>query len=134
MFPTFLFQTNRIYVFNHLRINKAQQRHFFDIHATVRASTTLRLLVKLGLVRRFFKINETKFRVLPNRTFNNTQHRPIKIYSSKQNPLRLSLSTLRLLKINTGASSLILSTSKGLLTHQQALNYKVGGHLFCIIY
>ena len=134
MFPTFLFQTNRIYVFNHLRINKAQQKYFFDIRCTVRAAQTLRLLLHLGLVRRFYKLNRSTFRVFPYRTFNNAQHRPLKIFSSKQNPLKVTLATLRLLKLNTGASSLVISTTRGLLTHHQALKHNLGGHLFGIVY
>jgi len=49
------------------------------------------------------------------------------------NPIKLQLNSLKILKTQTFNSHLILNTSKGILTHKEAVTAKVGGTLICTI-
>jgi len=55
------------------------------------------------------------------------------MYNRGSNRVYLHLSALRILTQQTYNTNLVLSTPKGLLTHQQAIKANVGGFLICSI-
>ena len=54
-------------------------------------------------------------------------------FYQKKTPLKLSYKALLILKLYTFNSYMILSTDKGLMTHQEALKFRIGGHLICFM-
>jgi len=134
MFPKTLLKLNYIYLLNHVKMSMAQHRYFFDIKVTVSVQKMLRILLSLGIIRRFYRLTLNKYRIYPGWTFNSAQSRHIKVFSHTKNPLKIKLKSLIILKWNLGNSTLILNTPLGLLTHRQALQLKTGGHLLCVVY
>jgi ribosomal protein S8 len=55
------------------------------------------------------------------------------VYTRGYNRIQLQLGALRILTQQTYNTNLILSTSKGILTHQQAIKANVGGFLILSI-
>jgi len=57
----------------------------------------------------------------------------IKHYYKLNRPIYLKIQALKLLTLSLKQSTFILETSKGLLTHNEALKLNVGGVLVCKI-
>jgi ribosomal protein S8 len=57
----------------------------------------------------------------------------IKNYYKLKRPIYLKLQALQYLTLSLKQSTFILETSKGVITHQEALKLKVGGVLICKI-
>lgn len=124
---------NYNYVITHLKLNIARRSFFFDIYVNNRILSFLTILYKLNVIRRFSKLTPKKYRIFlfwRDNSINNTR---IKIYNRGSNRIQLQLSALRILTQQTYNTNLILSTSKGILTHQQAIKANVGGFLICSI-
>ena len=58
----------------------------------------------------------------------------IRLISTPSKKHRLSLKSLNLLNKTLKASVLILSTDKGILTHREALKFKIGGLALCVVH
>lgn len=124
---------NYNYVITHLKLNIARRSFFFDIYVNNRILSFLTILYKLNVIRRFSKLTPKKYRIFlfwRDNSINNTR---IKVYNRGSNRIQLQLSALRILTQQTYNTNLILSTSKGILTHQQAIKANVGGFLICSI-
>ena len=134
MLPNYLLKLNYVYFINHLKLNIAKQNFFFDIIVTPSVKQMLHIFYTLGIVRRFHRLQSTRYRVYPGWSSSSLLYRRVKVYSHTKNPLKISVKALSVLKQSTGCSSLILSTSKGVITHQEALRLRLGGQLICIIY
>ena len=91
----------------------------------------LLLLQKLNLITRFHAENQNFYKAYPAYSL---LVKPVKIYYRKSNPITITHKALRLLNQSTGNSNLVLETSKGLMTHQEALQKQLGGILVCVIF
>jgi ribosomal protein S8 len=91
------------------------------------------LLQELNLLRRFYRLNKSVYRVFPTYFRHRKTHRSVKFYTRVRGRIHLSLQSLRLLNINSPHSYYVLETSKGVLTHKEALKLKEGGLLLLII-
>jgi len=127
-------QLNYTYLINHLKLNIARKNYFFDIKVNNKILKLIKVFYKLNIIRRFVLITPYKYRIYTTWFDRHTNVLNLKNYSRASNPIRVRLESLTILKTNTYNSYLILSTSKGILTHQEALYHKVGGFLICIIY
>ena len=58
----------------------------------------------------------------------------IRLISTPSKKHRLSLKSLNLINKTLKASVLILSTDKGILTHREALKFKIGGLALCVVH
>lgn len=123
----------------HLRINIAKKNLFFKIALNNQEIAMVQLLTQKGVIRRFFKLhintnNKEMYIVYPNHTLLDNNNIRLVLFSRNADSLKLSLNALKLLNTASGASSYILKTDKGLLTHQEAIKYKTGGILVCLLY
>jgi len=121
-----------------LRINVAKKNLFFKIAINKRELQLLSLLTRRGIVRRYFRLNHTTggrelYMIYPNHTITRSTNLGVVLFNRKADHIVIPLSSLKLLSLSSGASSFILKTDRGLLTHQDAIKYKVGGVLFCLI-
>lgn len=124
---------NYNYVITHLKLNIARRSFFFDIHVNNKILSFLTILYKLNVIRRFSKLTPKKYRIFLFWRDNSISNTRIKVYNRGSNRIQLQLSALRILTQQTYNTNLILSTSKGILTHQQAIKANVGGFLICSI-
>lgn len=90
------------------------------------------LLINLNLIKKL-KINNKYIYVWPNLVIKN-QINSIKILYNISWKKALSVKTIKKMKHKFYPKTLILSTSKGLLTINQALNSRVGGIMFLKIH
>jgi ribosomal protein S8 len=112
----------------------ARKNFFFDILVNAKLLNFISLLYKLNVIRKFIKITPKQYRIFTCWRDKHTTSVSIKLHSRSLNPIKLKLNSLRILKHQTFNSNLILNTSKGLLTHQEAINAKVGGTLICTLF
>jgi len=117
---------------NQLKINLAQKSFFFDTITNLKVLNFIKLLYKLGVVRRYLKVSAKKYRVFPNWVGNRSTLARIKFFQ-KKTPIKLSYKALKLLNLYTFSSYILLNTDNGLLTHGEALQRRKGGQLVCII-
>jgi ribosomal protein S8 len=121
-----------------LKINIAKKNLFFKISISKHEIQMLRLLTQKGIVRRFFKLHPTTvnrelYLVYPNHTLLSDSNLRLVIFNKNADHLTITLNALKIINLASGASSYILKTDKGLLTHQDAIKHKVGGVLLCLI-
>ena len=120
------------FLINHLKINISQKKYFFDIFITQKNKQFLKLLLKIGVLKRYLKINTSLFRIFPNWVNEKSLIKKIKFFQ-KKTYINISLKTLKIISKYTFNSKIILHTSKGLITHHEAIRYSIGGQLLCII-
>ena len=118
---------------NHFKIATNQKSLYFDVHLTTRSLQLLVLFYNLNLVRRYLKLSNSNYRVYPTYTFYRNRTRKIKIYLKSNHYLTIPIKLLKTVNLTRPYSHLILETNKGILTHKQALNFKVSGRLILII-
>ena len=57
----------------------------------------------------------------------------IKLISTPSKIFTVKLKALLIIQKSLGGSILLLETSKGIITHKEALNLKIGGKLLCTL-
>jgi len=135
MFPIMNTHHNSIsYFLNHFKIATSKKNLYFDIYITTRSLTIFHVFYKLNLIRRYSKLTKNQYRVYPSYTLSRATSRKIKTYLKSSHYLTLSLHVLKLLNLNLPSSYIILETSKGIITHKEAIKYKVGGRLLMCIF
>ena len=101
----------------------------------------IKTLHSIGCVNKFLLTSQTKkglhlsYVHLSIPFYKNTPFfKSIRLISTPSKRHRLSLSSLSLLNKTLKASVLILSTDKGIITHHEALKFKVGGLALCVVH
>lgn len=132
MFPNILMM-NYVFFSNHLKIAIAQRNFCFNVHVNEKVLKFIHIFRKLNIIRRLIKLGPKTYRIYIPWYNNHPRLKSLKFYSLGAHPLRLSHASLLLLNTHTHNSHIILSTSRGLLTHREALKYHLGGILICIV-
>ena len=57
----------------------------------------------------------------------------VKLVSTPSKIFTIKLDTLRVIQISIGQAVMILETTKGLLTHREALKLKISGRILCVL-
>ena len=124
------------YIFNQLQISAKGRRYSFNVRLTKAIKPVLRLLQALNVVRRFhrFAKGSNIYRVFPTYSRFRKSGRTLRVYTSKRGRVTLSYQSLRLLNFNCPNSYYILETSKGIITHKDAIRHKQGGLLLAILH
>lgn len=128
-----------VYLLSQLRINTAKHNFFFKVSIGVRDVEMLQLLTNRGIVRRFYKLHVTKtnkhlYLVYPNYTRLNNTNLRLTPLTRNRGHTSITLNALKIIDIASGGSSFILKTTKGLLSHQEAISKGLGGVVVCFIY
>jgi ribosomal protein S8 len=117
---------------NQLKINISNKNYYFDTYVNTDIKKILEIYYKLGVVRRFSKISTKKYRIYINWVGEHSTIKSIKFFQ-KTNPIRLTYKSLLLINLYTFNSNFLLETNKGLITHNEALRFKIGGNLVCLV-
>jgi len=64
---------------------------------------------------------------------NKSFFKSVRLITTASRKYAISLHALRILNSTLKSSILILSTSKGIITHKQAIKFKVSGLLLCVL-
>lgn len=124
------------YIFNQLQISAKGKRYSFNVRLTKAVKPVLRLLQTLNVVRRFHRFEKggNIYRVFPTYSRFRKSGRTLKVYTAKRGRVNLSYHSLRLLNFNCPSSYYILETTKGVITHKDAIRYRQGGLLLAILH
>jgi len=122
------------YFFNHLKLARARKDYFFIIRASVKTKSVLRIFYKLNLIRRFTFMGNSRCCVFPTYTRSGQPIRSLKNYYRAVNPIFIKKHSLLLMRRSLGATTILLETSHGLITHNDALSLGIGGIMVCIIW
>lgn len=126
-------QMNYTYFVNHLKLNIARHNFSFDVCVNTKVLRFVNILYKLRVIRRFMQITPKKYRIYTAWIGRHPNALTLKCYSRGLNPICIRYKSLLILQHNVFNSHIILDTSRGLMTHQEAIKAKVGGFLVCII-
>ncbi len=118
---------------NQLKIASLQRRMSFNCIIPVRVKPLVDLLLSLNVLRRFHRVEDQIYKVYPSYTRYRRYSRPFKAYTRSDGKIRLSLKAIQILNMHTPHSYYFLETSKGLLTHKEALKHSIGGYLVLIV-
>lgn len=135
MFPIIIkpYKTYQLYIL----LNLVKQNNFKSIVLvpTRHAKLFLTLLSTLGLFMIYTYIDNRKkyYKLVFNTVNMNYSYKKIKILSTPQKKYYINYQNLLLLVKRLGKTYLILNTSLGILTHVDALKFKVGGSMLCYI-
>ena len=122
------------YFLNQLKVTSSQKKLYFDVRTTTKTRMLATLLVRLNVLRRFYRLNYDFYRVYPAYTRFRKYARPTKGFTRSNGRHRFKLRTLQILNLNTPNTHYILETTQGLMTHKEALRLKLGGLLLVIVY
>lgn len=130
MFPTKITVLDYRFLVNQLKMGTAQKGCFFECAMNVRTLVFLKILYKLGFIRKYVRLTAKTYRIFPNWRNGRSTIKHIRFFQVKT-PLKLTVKALSILRHVTFNSFLILETDRGLMTHRDAIDYKLGGHLIC---
>lgn len=118
-----------------IKINYIKQKYFFQIYYIKRLVPVLEKLFLLKYIKKYEIHNSYTIDIyLFNDISLNNMFSKLKICYKPSNPIIIKLNRLERFYSNNLNQTIVLLTSKGLLTHLEALKYKQGGKLLFILY
>ena len=135
-----MFLNKPAYIQNHISFALSQQNPITKLKYTKKTFLIIKILQSIGCIHRFLLKNiftnrqRKKYILMSILLYKNTPFfKSFRLLSTPTKQYNITYKALKLLRLSIGTSTIILSTSKGLLSHKQALYYKVGGQLLYII-
>lgn len=138
VFPTKMNYSSNILVSNHVNLALSKNSLRNKLLFTKKNLFYLRCFHSFGVINGLYvldKISKRDKKIMFSVFFykNVSFFYKVKQISTSSKKFYISLKALKVLNTNLKASILLISTSKGLLTHKQALMYKTGGILMFLI-
>lgn len=133
-FPTIYYDANS-YVISHVNIAISRKLLSTQIIYSRRVIQIVRALQKLGCIKNYFVYkNKYKFiKFSPLFYKGRPYFTSIRLISTSSKKFYISINALRKLNKSVKASVYLLSTSRGIIPHTQALEYSIGGILLCTV-
>lgn len=132
VFPIVLYNHHLTYVINSININVLHKNLIFKIVFTKKNLIFIKILRKLNFINKFVivRFGDSMFIRIYAYYYKTKQvGKGFKIMSCPSKFFFISFKALRLLDKRTGSSIFVISTSKGVITHKEALQKKIGGML-----
>lgn len=129
MFPGIFKSINLV---NLIKINSSKKNLYFDLQFTKNNLILLKLLKNLNFINKFILIkfkNKILLRIFLYYYRGSDITKNFKIISTKSKKFPISIKSLKLLKKKSGSSIFIISTSKGLITQEEAIKLNISGIL-----
>lgn len=125
------------FLINHINIVVSTKRRWIFFRITKKTLKLTLLLVKLGLINfpHIVKKSPIKWlmKVSPFFYKRTTFYSCIRLVSTPSKSFTVTLKTLQILSHSLGESTIILETSLGFMTNQDALRHKVGGRILLVL-
>jgi ribosomal protein S8 len=118
------------YIINLININKLRKNLYFFLLFTVKNYQFVKILKKFNVIHDFRLIKKNKFFYIKITLFfykNNIICYNFKIITRPAKIFNISYNSLVLLSKKTNSSIFFISTSKGILSHKEAILQKKGG-------
>lgn len=127
-----LYNYNLSYVLNLININKKKKTLYFFIVFTKKNYNIVKIFKKFSIIHDFKLIKKNNFNFIKINLFfykNKIICSNFKIISRPAKTFTISYHSLKLLNKRTGSSVFLIYTSKGILSHLEAIELKIGGIL-----
>lgn len=125
---------NNAHIQNQISFATSQINPITQINHSKYNLNIVKILNKVGLIHRFYINNFSKSIYITLFYYNYIPFfKSFRILSTSTKVYNISYKALKLMSLSIGTSTLIISSSKGLITHQNALKYKIGGKLLFLI-
>jgi ribosomal protein S8 len=118
------------YILNLININKLRKNLYFFLLFTVKNYQFVKILKKFNVIHDFRLIKKNRFVYIKITLFfykNNIVCYNFKIITRPSKIFNISYNSLVLLSKKTNSSIFLISTSKGILSHKEAILQKKGG-------
>jgi ribosomal protein S8 len=115
---------------NHIKFNVNHKNLIFKIIFTKKNLIFIKILRKLNFINRFVVIKTKNLYFIKIFAYyykTNQIGKNFKLLSTPSKTFFISFKALKLLSKRSGASIFLISTTKGIITHQHALKNKIGG-------
>ena len=128
------------YVINHLNILLSRKQKFVQIFLTKKTLRLVRVFYRNDVIKNYIIIEKTvknrkvKFIRFSALFFKNESYfKGARVVSTPSNRHTISLKGLKTLKKISGTSLIMLETSRGIISHLDALKFGVGGLILCVV-
>lgn len=128
------------YVINHLNILLSRKQKYIEIILTKKTLRLVKSLYKNSIIKNYiivektYKDKKTKCIRFNGLFFRNESFfKSARLVSTPSRKHTISLRALNLAKRAVGTSIIILETSKGIMSHLDALKLGVGGLILCVV-
>lgn len=125
------------YVTNHVNITVSKKCLKSKIIFTQKTIRLVKALQRVGFIKNYVIVNNNnnKFIIFTIFFYKNTSYfHNVRLISTPSKKIYITLNALRKLKYATRNSIFLISTSKGIITHNEAISNKIGGLLLCAIH
>ena len=136
----FMYLKPTVYLQNHLNFAQIQNARFNKIKFSNNIYLLINLFLEIGFLYKFLIItkkqkNKIIKEILITMFFykNTPFFKSCNLISTPSKSFFITIKALRILKVNLEQSILILSTSKGVITHTKALKFGIGGLMLYIL-
>jgi ribosomal protein S8 len=127
------------YVINNINLSLSKKMLINTIILNKKTLPLVKMLHQLGcvhqynIIQKFDKYGKKLFFIKFSAFFykNTSFFKGLRLVSTGSKKFNVTLKALHILNKLLKSSTLILSTSKGLMTHKEALKYKIGGLIIC---
>lgn len=134
VFPI-IYYNSYSFLINHLNLLCSTKRRWSLIKYNKKTLNLLKIFKKLGFVSSFLIISSSK-KLLKISPFFYRKHiffSSVKLISTPSKVFTVKSKTLTILNRSLGGTIIILETSRGLITHKEAIKLKIGGRLLCVL-
>lgn len=94
----------------------------------------LKILWKFNFISNFFFINKNELKIILEQNNINYKFKNIKLYYKSSNYYYISYKKIKKYFSNDYSYLIILSTIKGIITHNDAMKLKIGGKIIFVLY
>lgn len=125
------------FLVNHINFSISTRRRWTLLKYSPRMLKTLNLLKRLGLLNSYLLQGPSRksslLKVSPFFYKNSSFFKNIKLVTTPSKRFNVQLKSLRILEKSLGESIVVLETSKGILTHREALKLHLGGKVLLVL-
>ena len=130
-----LYYNSYAYAINHVNLITSSKKRFSLIKVNNKILNLIVLFKKLGFLNSTLltKNNKALIKISPFVYKQTTFFKTAKLISTPSKMFTIKYKSLRILERSIGETILILETNKGIITHKEASNLKIGGKILCIL-
>ena len=124
------------YIANHFNILNSKKQPRITVKFTKKSYKLIQLLYNSRIIQNYLVINRhnKKYIIFNTYYYKSTSYfSHLKIVSTPSKAHTISLKALKISNKSLGNSIMILETDKGVITHTEALSYKIGGKILGVI-
>ncbi len=125
------------FLVNHINFSIITRRRWTLLKCNKKMLRLLQLLRRIGIINSFILIRSWKFpfiiKLSPLFYKSSTFFNNIRLMSTPSKRFNVKLKTLKIMDISIGKSLIILETSRGFMTHKEALRLGISGKLLLFL-